>query len=135
MRYAIALLLLVALATEGSAAVRTELVTYMDGDTVLEGYLAWNGAVKGKRPGVLVVHEWWGRNAYVERRARQLASLGYIALAVDMYGKGIVTDDAKRAGELSGQFKNDPALGRARIAKALEVLKGVPLADANRIAA
>ncbi|HEY5995555.1 MAG TPA: dienelactone hydrolase family protein, partial [Candidatus Deferrimicrobiaceae bacterium] len=102
---------------------------------VLEGYLAWNKAVKGKRPAVLVVHEWWGRNAYVERRARQLAELGYVAFAVDMYGKGIVTEDAKRAGELSGQFKNDPALGRARIAKALEVLKGVPLADANRIAA
>jgi dienelactone hydrolase len=135
MRYAIALLLLLALATEGTAGVRSELVTYRHGDAVLEGYLAWNDAIEGPRPGVLVVHEWWGRNAYVEWRARQIANLGYVALAVDMYGKGIVTDNADRAGELSGRFKKDPALGRARIGKALELLQGNPLVDAGRIAA
>lgn len=135
MRYAIALLLLLSLATGGSAAVRTEHVTYRHGDTVLEGYLAWNDAAEGARPGVLVVHEWWGRNAYVEWRARQIANLGYVALAVDMYGKGIVTEDAARAGELSGQFKKDIALGRARIGKALELLQGDPRVDAGRIAA
>ena len=135
MRYFVALLLALTLAAEGSAAVRTQLVPYKHGEVSLEGYLAWNDSVKGKRPGVLVVHEWWGRNAYVEKRARQLADLGYVALAVDMYGKGLVTDDANKAGELSGQFKKDVPLGRARINRALEVLKADPKVDGNRIAA
>jgi dienelactone hydrolase len=135
MRYFVALLMVLALASEGAAAVRTELVAYKHGDATLEGYLAWNDAGKGKRPGVLVVHEWWGRNAYVERRARQLAGLGYVAFAVDMYGKGVVTEDPDKAGELSGRFKKDVALGRERIRKALDVLKENPKVDPKRIAA
>ena len=99
MRTFIAMFILLVLATESSATVRTEAVTYKQGDAILEGHLAWDDAVKGKRPGVLVVHEWWGRNGYADRRAEQLAALGYVAFAVDMYGKGIVTEDAAKAGE------------------------------------
>ncbi len=135
MRTFIAFLVVLVLATQASAAVRTEAVNYKQGDAVLEGHLAWDDAAKGKRPGVLVVHEWWGRNRYADKRAEQLAALGYVALAVDMYGKGIVTEDAARAGELSGQFKKDPALLRARITKALEVLKADKRVDPAKIAA
>ena len=69
------------------AAVRTEIVPYKHGDVELIGYLAYDDSVKGPRPGVLVVHEWWGLNGYIKKRAEQLASDGYIAFAVDMYGK------------------------------------------------
>ncbi|HEY3490477.1 MAG TPA: dienelactone hydrolase family protein [Candidatus Deferrimicrobiaceae bacterium] len=135
MRYFVALMLVMTLATAGSAAVKGKRIAYKQGDAVLEGHLAWNDAVKGRRPGVLVVHEWWGRNAYADHRADMVAALGYVALAVDMYGKGVVTDDAKRAGELSGQFKQDPALMRARINEALNVLRKDPRVDPKRIAA
>ena len=68
------------------AEVKGEPVEYRAGDTVLKGYLAYNDSIQGKRPGILVVHEWWGLNDYARQRARQLAELGYTALAVDMYG-------------------------------------------------
>jgi dienelactone hydrolase len=135
MRYAVALFLLLAFCAEGYGAVRGERIQYKHGETVLEGYIAWDDAIQGKRPGVLVVHEWWGRTRYAEQRAEQLAGLGYVGFAVDMYGKGITTDDPKRAGELSGQFKKDPVLLRARIGQALDVLKKDPRVDGNRIAA
>ena len=69
-------------------AVQGEEVEYQANGTVLKGYLAYEDSVKGKRPGVLVVHEWWGHNEYARKRARMLAELGYPALAVDMYGDG-----------------------------------------------
>jgi dienelactone hydrolase len=72
----------------GQAAVVGKDVSYRSGDTVLKGYLAYDDAVHGRRPGVLVVHEWWGQNAYARKRADMLARLGYTALALDMYGGG-----------------------------------------------
>lgn len=114
---------------------RTEAVEYRHGDVVLEGYLAYDDAFEGKRPGVAVVHEWWGLNAYVKKRADQLGRMGYVAFALDMYGKGEMTKDAKQAGEWSAVFKNDRAFGRARAAAGLAVLKGHPLADARRVVA
>jgi dienelactone hydrolase len=68
------------------AALRTEVVEYKHGGVVLEGYLAYDDAVKGKRPGIIVVHEWWGLNPYARMRTGQLAKLGYIAFAIDIYG-------------------------------------------------
>jgi len=92
-----------------SAASEAKLVTqsveYRDGDAVLEGYLAYDDSVSGKRPGILVVHEWWGLNDYVKGRAEQLAGLGYIAFAADIYGKGILAKDAQEAGKLAGQYR------------------------------
>ena len=67
------------------AAVQTKTVEYRDGDTVLKGYLAWDDASTAKRPGVVVMHEWWGLNDYAKGRARQLAAMGYVAFAADMY--------------------------------------------------
>jgi len=77
------------------AALKTEVIEYRHGDAVLEGYLAYDDAIVGKRPGVVVVHEWWGQNDYVKKRAEQLARMGYIAFALDMYGKGKLTKDPK----------------------------------------
>ena len=73
-------------ATCASAAVKTKTIEYKDGDTVLTGHLAWDDAATGKRPGILVVHEWWGLNDYTKSRAEQLAKEGYVAFALDMYG-------------------------------------------------
>jgi dienelactone hydrolase len=122
-------------ATGAQAEIRTERIEYRHGDAVLAGYLAYDAAVTGKRPGVLVVHEWWGVNDYAKRRVEQLARLGYVAFALDMYGGGISTTDPKEAERLAGLFRNDRPLGRARAATGLEVLRKRPQVDPARIAA
>ncbi len=123
------LIMALIVATAAQAEVRTERIEYRHGDTLLEGYLAYDDTMTGKRPGVLVVHEWWGLNDYAKRRAEQLARLGYVAFALDMYGKGKVTTDPKVAGEWAGIFRNDRVSGRARAAAGLEVLKSRPQVD------
>jgi len=91
MRTTIAVAATVALAAgTGAAAVKTEAVEYKDGNVALEGMLAYDDAARGTRPLILVVHEWWGLNDYAKGRAKQLAELGYVAFAVDMYGKGVL---------------------------------------------
>src|SRR3972149_1221741 len=84
------------------AEVKAEVVEYRHGDAVLEGYLAYDAAFAGKRPGVLVVHEWMGHNPYVRKRAGQLARLGDVAFALDMYGKGVRAKGAKEADGRAG---------------------------------
>lgn len=128
MRYTLGLsaTALVTAAVLGAFAARGETkgetVAYKHGDVELEGYLT--GPASGKADyGVLIVHEWWGHDDYVRRRADQLAELGYAAFALDMYGKGKHTDDAKVAGEWSGKVKGDRALMRARAQAGLDQLK------------
>ena len=87
-RLKVALLLLFFSVTSAYAEIKTETIEYKAGDTVLKGYLAYDDSIKGKRPGVLVVHEWWGLNDYARKRAQMLAELGYTAFALDMYGEG-----------------------------------------------
>lgn len=116
------------------ARVVTQTLEYRQGDVVLEGYLAYEKGKKG-RPGVLVVHEWMGLNDYAKMRAEKLADLGYVALAVDMYGKGVRAADTGEAAALSGKYKSDRPLMRARIQAALDVLRGLPQVDSKRIAA
>src|SRR5437870_13865844 len=111
--FILALVLFLA-ASVAQAAVHTEVVEYKHGDTVLEGYLAYDDSTQDKRPGVLVVHEWTGHNPYVRKRAEQLAGLGYVAFALDMYGKGVQAKDAKEAAQLASTYKNDRKLMRAR---------------------
>ena len=127
--------LTVAAISRAHAEVRTEVVEYRHGDVVLEGYLAYDTTLKGKRPGVLVVHEWMGRNPYVRKRAEQLARLGYVAFALDMYGKGVLAKDAKEAAALAGIYRGDRKLMRARAAAGLDVLRSRPEADPARLAA
>ena len=117
------------------AAVEGRPVEYRHGDAVLEGYLAYDTAVEGKRPGILVVHEWKGLNDYAKRRAEQLAGLGYVAFAADMYGKGIRAKDHEEAGRLSGIYRSDRQLMRGRIGAALDVLLARAEVDPQRIGA
>ncbi len=119
-----------------AAAIKMEPIHYGKGDTKLIGQIAWDEAVKGPRPAVLVVHEWWGLNDYAKDRAKALASMGYIALAADIYGNGFETKDPAKARELAGKFRGgDRALLRERVLAAFEALKAHPLADKRRIAA
>jgi len=106
------LLLLAGLCAQ--AAIVGEEVSYRAGDTLLKGYLAYDDAVQGKRPGILVVHEWWGHNAYARKRAEMLAGLGYTALAVDMYGDGKTADHPEDAGKFSGAVRRNLPLMKAR---------------------
>jgi len=117
------------------AAVKGEEVQYRDGGVVMKGYLAYDDAVKGKRPGILVVHEWWGHNEYARKRARMLAGLGYTALAVDMYGNGKTTDHPDTAGKFSGEVRKNLPLMTARFHAARRVLAAHKTVDAKRIAA
>ncbi len=117
------------------AELKTEVVEYRHGDAVLEGYLAYDDSFQGKRPGILVVHEWKGHNPYVRKRAEQLARLGYVAFALDMYGKGVRAKDAKEAAALAGIYKGDRKLMRARAAAGLDVLRSRPQTDTVRLAA
>jgi dienelactone hydrolase len=120
-----------------NAAVHTELVEYKQGDAVLEGYLAYDDATEGIRPGVLVIHEWWGINDYIKHRAEQLAQLGYVAFAADIYGKGNRANTRQDAMALAGQFRsgNDRNLLRARANAGLDVLKKNSPVDPKRVAA
>jgi dienelactone hydrolase len=127
-----------AAAGTGSAAaeVKGETVEYVDGNTVLEGYLVYPpGVTEGKRPGVLVVHEWNGLGPYAKRRAEQLAELGYIAFAVDIYGKGIRPANAEEAAKQAQIYRSDRQLMRRRIAAGLAQLKKCSMVDSDRIAA
>lgn len=88
MKYLFLVLTMIGLAANAEAAVKTQVIEYKQGDTLLEGYLAWDDAEAGKRPGILVVHEWTGLGPYVKKRAEMLARMGYVAFAADIYGKG-----------------------------------------------
>jgi dienelactone hydrolase len=115
--------------------IQAEPVTYSAGDTTLRGYLATDTSKQGKRPGVLVVHEWWGLGDYVRRRARMLAELGYGALAVDMYGDGKVADNPGDAGALMNSVLGNMKAGEARFKAAYDLLASRPEVDGSRIAA
>jgi dienelactone hydrolase len=131
-------ILIIALAVvthSAQAAVKGEEVQYKAGDTVLKGYLAYDDAVKGKRPGVLVVHEWWGHNEYARMRARMLAELGYTALAVDMYGDGKQATHPDDAGKFSGEVKKNMPMAKARFDAARNLLKKHATVDGKRLAA
>jgi dienelactone hydrolase len=123
-------------AVSARASIVTKDVDYEHNGVKLQGYLAYDEAKvrDGKLPGVLVVHEWWGLNDYVKGRAVQLADLGYVAFALDMYGKGVLATDPAKAGELSGQFRGK-ALMAERAQAGLDQLLGTGLVDPLRVAA
>lgn len=132
-------LLVMSLCCLGSAAAQAAVqgreVSYQANGTTLKGYVAYDDAIKGKRPGVLVVHEWWGQNDYARKRARMLAELGYTALAVDMYGDGKVADNPDDAGKLSAAVYKDMPMAKARFEAGMQVLRSQETVDANEIAA
>jgi dienelactone hydrolase len=111
------------------AAVVGKEVSYQAGDTVMKGYLAYDDNVNGKRPGVLVVHEWWGHNAYARKRADMLAELGYTALAVDMYGDGKTADHPDNAGKFATAVRQDQDMMLARFNAARHYLNSNETVD------
>ena len=117
------------------AQVHGDLVEYRQGDVLLEGYMAYDDSFKGQRPGVLVVHDWLGVGSYVKARTQQLASMGYIAFAPDIYGKSVRPTNAKEAAGVAAQYKADPTLLRLRVNAGLDILRNHPRVDAARIAA
>ena len=117
------------------AEIQSRTIPYQHGDVQLEGFLAWDDAKTGKRPGIMVVHEWWGVNEYARDRARQLAALGYAAFAVDMYGKGQVTTHPDQAATWMKQVQADVKVWQARALTGLAVLQSQEMVDPQRLAA
>ena len=122
-------------AISSQAAIQSKTIEYKQGDTTLEGILVWDDAVKGARPGVLVVHQWMGLTDYEKHRAEMLAQLGYVAFCADIYGKGVRPKDTKEAGVEATKYKTDRALLRLRVNAGLEELKKSQLVDTKRLAA
>ncbi len=116
------------------AEIKTQTVEYKDGDQTLKGFLAYDDAVKGKRPGVVVVHEWWGLNDYIQSRCKQLAELGYVAFAGDIYGDGFSTADPKVAQQKMNEAVNK-GWRRTRGKLAIEQLKKEAHVDSDNLAA
>jgi len=110
-------------------------VKYQADGTTLNGYLAYDDAIKGKRPAVLVVHEWWGHNEYARRRARMLAELGYTALAVDMYGDGKQANHPEDAGKFAAAVSKNMPVAKARFEAGMDVLRKDKTVDSREIAA
>src|SRR5271154_1059899 len=127
------LILFCVMKTQG--AIHTETVEYKQGGTTLEGFLAYDDSISGKRPGVLVVHQWFGLTDYEKRRATQLAQLGYVAFCADIYGKDARPKNVQEAGAQAGKYKNDRQLLRARVNAGLDVLKKNEFVDTQRVAA
>jgi dienelactone hydrolase len=125
--------LLTAASVQG--AVQSKTVTYKHGDLECKGFVAWDDAIQGKRPGVLVVHEWWGLDEYARSRAQQLAKQGYIAFACDMYGGGKTAEHPQDASKMAAAVRMNVADWRKRAEVALEVLKAQPQCDNHKLAA
>ena len=127
------LMLLVSLPSQ--AVVIGKEVSYQGGDVTLRGYLAYDDSFTGKRPGILVVHEWWGHNAYARKRAEMLAALGYTALAVDMYGDGKTADHPDDAGRFAGAVRKNLPLMKERFMVARKFLNAHATVDSEKNAA
>ena len=127
--------LLLSLTPPTTVKIKTREIEYRQDGTVLQGFVAWDDAVRGKRPGVLVVHEWWGHNEHARNQARRLAEAGYVGFALDMFGKGKVTTHPQEAQAFVSEATKDPAVLAKRFNAALEQLKRDPHVDPRRIAA
>ncbi len=135
MKLFIPLIFLILFTYNLKAQIITEVVEYKYNDTILEGYLAFDKSVEGKRPAIIVFHEWTGINDYIRTRVEQLAGLGYIVFAGDIYGKGVRPSDRKEAGALSSKYKNNIPLMRERAEKAYEYIQNHELSSEDKIAA
>ena len=132
---ALALLALVSICPDvARAEVQTKEVAYSAGDSAMQGFLAWDDALPGKRPGVLVIHEWWGHNQHARNQAIRLAKAGYVAFALDMFGKGKVTTHPADAQAFVAEATSDPARLQARFTAGLDQLRHDPRVDAAKIA-
>src|SRR5436190_3474798 len=126
---------LVALTLPAYAAIKEEPVTYKDGETTMKGFIVYNDAVKAKRPGIVMVHEWWGITKHVHNEARKFAQQGYTAFIADMYGDAKTADNPKDAGALSGGVMKNPQAMQSRFNAAREQLAKHATVDAAKIGA
>lgn len=136
MKSAILALLFAAAATVASAEITTRTVEYEHGGIKFEGFLANDSSFSpdAKRPGVLVIPEWWGLNDYAKERARQIAAMGYVAFTADMYGGGVSTTDSKKAKEWASPLYGNPEMA-ARAQAGLDALLKTGLVDPQKVAA
>jgi dienelactone hydrolase len=132
---ALLLALIVSCSGKKPPLIRTEEVMYSADTVTMKGYLAYDANLLGRRPGVLVVHEWWGHNEYARNRARMLAEMGYVALALDMYGGGKKADHPEDAGKFAAAVMQNMDQAKGRFLAALEILKKNENTDPNRLAA
>ncbi len=135
MKYKAWLLSFALLSFSAGAAVKTDEVSYLVGDNEFTGYLTYDDAIEGKRPGVLVVHEWWGHNAYARKRAEMLAELGYTAFALDMYGTGKLAEHPDDAKAFMQAVTGNMPEAEKRFSMAKAVLQSHPTVDADQVAA
>ena len=124
-----------AMTVNAYAAIKEELVTYQDGQTTMKGFVVYDDAVQGKRPGIIMVHEWWGITKHMHTEAQKFAQQGYTAFIADMYGDGKTGDNPKDAGALSGSTMKDPKVMEGRFNAARAQLAGHPSVDPTRIGA
>ena len=124
-----------AMATPAEAAVQGKTFEYQDGDTTLQGYLAYDDAVKTPRPGILLVHDWMGVRPLMEQHARDVAKLGYVVLAADIYGKGVRPQNAQEAMKQAGLYRADIPLLRRRATAGLDALKALPQVNPRKLGA
>ena len=115
--------------------IETQVIEYQADEAILTGYLAYNKNLTGKRPGILVVHEWWGHNEYARKRAVELAKLGYVAFAVDMYGDGKLADHPSDAGKFMKEVTSNLAVAEKRMRAAMRVLHEHESTDKDKTAA
>jgi dienelactone hydrolase len=136
-QYFFIIIILFSMATfaQNASSLKEENITYKVGNVTCKGYLVYDTKISGPRPGVIVVHEWWGLNDYAKMRARMLAELGYAALALDMYGNGYVADNPTDAQKQTGLIYSDPNLMFQRFNGALEALRKNPIVKGKPIAA
>lgn len=118
-----------------AVSIRGTEVTYATDSTTMKGYIAYDESIKGTRPGIIVVHEWWGHNDYVRQRADQLAELGYTAIAIDMYGDGKQAGHPDDAGKFAMNVMTNLPAAKARFDAALELLKEHPSVNGEQLAA
>ena len=116
-------------------SIQTADVEYKDGDTVFEAHVAWDEAIQGNRPGVLVSHAWGGRSEFEDRKAEYLAELGYVGFALDLYGKGVRGSSPEENSALMQPFLDDRALLQKRMQLALDQLRGQKDVESERVAA
>jgi dienelactone hydrolase len=128
-------LLALAIATPALAAITEEPVTYKDGETTMNGFIVYDTATTGKRPGIVLVHEWWGITQHIHNEARDFARQGYTAFIADMYGDAKKADNPKDAGALSSSVMKNPQTMEARFNAAREQLAKHASVDPTHIGA
>ena len=129
------ILLTLLITTAAHAEIITKEIDYQQGDTTMKGMLAYDDAIEGKRPGVLIVHEWWGHNKHARDKARKLAEAGYVGFAIDMYGDGQTADHPDDASKFASAVAGNMPLAKARFEAAMNALKAQANVEADKLAA